>query len=478
MTFRLACFAAFTLVLATFGMAEEPVLQAGAATSNITPDIGAPLVGGFEPRPSTHVHDELLVRCLAFQKGDTKFAICMVDSTGVSQECYNAARTMIEEKTKWPAENILMAATHTHSAPTGRGKNGLMPSEELTDYQKFIARRITDGVQRAITNLEPARVGWGRFDEPDEVFNRRWFLKPDVEIPNPFGGTDKVRMNPGGMRDKLLKPAGPTDPEVVFLSVQSVEGRPIALLANYSLHYVGGGNSRHVTADYFGMFARKVEHKLGASQTQPPFVAMMSNGTSGNINNNDYSSVRERRQPYEQMNRVAEKLAVKLAKAHETVEFRSDLPIDIRHIELPMKTRKVTPKQIEYAQAILKKTEDAERYHRLERFYASRVLHYKDSPAVVPARLQAMRIGDLGIVSIPLEVFVETGLMIKADTPFAKTFTISHANGSLGYLPTPEHHKLGGYESWYGTSMLEEEASTKIRKQLMKMLNDLHSADE
>jgi hypothetical protein len=92
----------------------------------------------------------------------------------------------------------------------------------------------------------------------------------------------------------------------------------------------------------------------------------------------------------------------------------------------------------------------------------------------VELKLQAMRIGDLAICAIPCEVFVEIGLDLKKQSPFKHTFTVSLANGYNGYLPTPEHHALGGYETWRArSSYLEVDASTKITQTLVQLLRDL-----
>ena len=87
---------------------------------------------------------------------------------------------------------------------------------------------------------------------------------------------------------------------------------------------------------------------------------------------------------------------------------------------------------------------------------------------------QTMRIGDLSIAAIPCEVFAEIGLDIKAKSPFKPTFTIELANGYNGYLPTPEQHKLGGYETWRArSSYLEVDASTRIAKAVMELFAGL-----
>ena len=141
-----------------------------------------------------------------------------------------------------------------------------------------------------------------------------------------------------------------------------------------------------------------------------------------------------------------------------------------------MKKSRFTEQQIAYARSVLDKPKDAKPYHQHEKVYGSRVLQLQDSPDEVAVILQTFRVGDLAICAIPFEVFVEIGLEIKAKSPFAQTFTISHANGSYGYLPTPEQHKLGGYETWLGTNRVEFEASTKIVRSLMSMAEHLRPA--
>jgi len=86
-------------------------------------------------------------------------------------------------------------------------------------------------------------------------------------------------------------------------------------------------------------------------------------------------------------------------------------------------------------------------------------------------------LGDLAIAAIPCEVFVEIGLEIKKKSPFGQTFTVSLANGYNGYLPTPQHHQWGGYETWRArSSYLEVDASNKITDTVLDLLDELKSA--
>ncbi|HID75959.1 MAG TPA: hypothetical protein EYP56_08180 [Planctomycetaceae bacterium] len=458
------------------GAAGETTLLAGAAASNITPPLDEPIVGSWRSLRAKHVHDELHARCLVLDNGQTRLALVVVDNLGVAREVFDAARRIIEEKTGIEPTHVMMAATHTHSSISARGRNRLVVEEELSDYQAFLVRRIADGVRRAVNNLRPARIGWGSAEEPTQVFNRRYFMKPGVPVPNPFGGEDRVMMNPGRGNPNILKAAGPTDPEVAFLSVQSAEGRPVALVANYSLHYVGPAAGGVISADYFGVFADRIQQLLEADRLDPPFVGMMSNGTSADINNINWLKKPTRRWgPYEKMRYVGDRVARAVYEAHQGVAFRGTVPLGAAWQELTLKVRKPTPAQVAYARRILAKPEDAPKYHRRERVYAKRTLQLLDSPDEVSVPLQAFRIGDVGICAIPFEVFVEIGLGVKERSPFPMSFIISHANGTYGYLPTVAQHELGGYETWLGTNMVEIEAAPKIVDSLLAMLNELHA---
>jgi hypothetical protein len=452
---------------------RDRVFRAGAATSNITPPLGQPIVGGWSSPPATHIHDELHARCLVLDDGENRLALAVCDNVGIPREVFDAARKLVHEEAGLPEDHVLMAATHTHSATTARSTNSLKPDAELTEYQRFLARRIADGIRRALNNREPARIGWGAVDVPTQVFNRRWHMKPGTLNPNPFGGEDKVRMNPGRADPNLLEPAGPIDPQVSFLSLQSRDGRPIALLANYSLHYVGGVGANHVSADYFAVFADRIGRLLGADGLDPPFVGIMSNGTSGDVNNIDFRKKAERQAPYQKMRAVADEVAEAVYRAHRKIEFRDWLPLAAAHRELVLGVRKPTEEQLAYFRQIVAKPEDARPYHVHERIYAQRAFQLAESPSQVSIPLQAFRIGDLGIAAIPFEVFTESGLEIKRRSPFKSTFTIELANGSYGYLPTPRHHALGGYETWLGTNKVEIEASEKIVKTILDLFEEL-----
>lgn len=462
------------------GEEGQTVFRAGAATSNITPPLGELIVGGWQPIPATNVHDELHARCLVLDDGSVKLAIVLCDNVGIPVEVFDLAKQQVSDTTGIPATHLLMAATHTHSATTARGPLKTLAESELTDYQQFIARRISDGVRRALANLEPARIGWGVIDEPSEVFNRRWYVTDSSLLNNPFGGIDRVRMNPPRGSSKLDRPAGPTDPEISFVSVQSVEGRPIALLANYSLHYVGGVRPGDVSADYFGYFAKYIAEKFDAADQSPPFVGILSNGTSGDVNNINFTEKSPRKyKHYEKMQKVAAKVASRVFEQHQKIQFHNWVPLAAQRVDITLDTRQPTPDMIAHLEEATSgrdqsgQANDPSRRRSREEIYAERILKIQNAPKQVEIQLQALRIGELGITALPFETFTETGLELKDRSPFKDTFTIELAGGSFGYLPTPEQHRLGGYETWLGTNYVEKNATKKIVAALLEMLGSL-----
>ncbi|MFM7072279.1 MAG: hypothetical protein ACKO38_10860 [Planctomycetota bacterium] len=445
-------------------------LKAGAATSNITPFLGGEVVGGFHPYPAQHIHDELHARCLVIDNGDQRVAFVVLDLLGADRLLFDDARRRVTEATGIPGECVMMSTTHTHSATTALGQKRGLPQTELDEYQTFVSRRIADGVRRAVNNLAPAQVGWAAGREPREVFNRRWFMKPGTVPVNPFGETtDRVKMNPPRASKDLIEPSGPTDPEVWLIAARTLDGRPIGLVANYSLHYVGGVRGADVSADYFALFADSMTRLLGAERQQPPFVAMMGNGTSGNINNIDFSQPGEARKPYERMAEVADNVAAAAMEAYRGMQWRDWVPLAGRLESLSVAVRRPTPEQLERARDILRRRVNPELKATLEEVYADRTVKMNQWPERIDLPLQVVRVGGIAVAGIPNEVFVEIGLEYKSRSPIRPCFIMSMANGYYGYLPTPEHHRLGGYETWLGTNRVEFDASTKILAKLLEM---------
>lgn len=463
---------AFLLLVGSNAHAQENTdFQAGAAMSVITPPIGTSINGGMQDRIVSNIHDETHARAIVLDDGETRLAIVVSDLCMIYRETVDQAKERAHEFTGIPTENMMMSATHTHSAGTACS---VFQSDPDPEYLEFLSERIADAVIRANENRVPARIGWGFGQEPDQVHNRRWLLKPGKTSPNPFGGEDLARMNPGVNNPDKLEPAGPTDPEVSVVSVVAKTGEPIAILANYSLHYVGGTGGPVISADYFGMFNDRMAQLLNATNQEIPFVSIMSNGTSGDINNIDFSGrIKGARGAFVQMEYVANVVAAEAYKVVQNITYQDDLKLSSVQEEISVGVRLPNAEEVKRAEEIMAHAEGPNMKTREEIYARETVLiqHYPDEVEMI---LQAFRIGDLAIAAIPCEVFVEIGLDLKENSAVKPMFTISLANGYFGYLPTPKHHALGGYETWRArSSFLEVNASVKISETMFDLLKQL-----
>lgn len=447
-----------------------PALRAGAASVDVTPRIFPIKVRG---RIRESARDSLNSRALVFDDGETQLAMVVVDNLGVAEETAADAKARAAERCGIPPEKVMVASTHTHTAPSSNVKEG---AEALVDYRKVLVEGIATSIVEAHDALRPAAVGRAVHPLPDEVWNRRWFLKPGKMPPNPWGDLDKVKMNPGRGPELLDRPAGPVDPDLTVLAVRDVKNRkPLSMFANYTLHYVGGIPGDQVSADYFGEFSRLMPFRVRGDDD---FVAMMSNGASGDINNIPFTVTRPPREPFEQMRIVARKAADAAWFAWKDIEdYRSDVNIGMIERKITLKLREPTQRQIERAEATLSAAEDEKEREQLPKkavAYAHKTRRMKGGGQItVP--LQAIHIGDFALCAIPFETLVEIGLELKERSPFPRTVVVGIANGYNGYLPTPEQHELGGYETWLGTCRVQEDASVLIVDQLLNMLGDLRN---
>ena len=425
-------------------------------------------------------------RCLVLDDGKTKLALVVCDLLGLHRSVSVEARRLIEEATGIPPQNVLISATHTHSAGTALGKNRYANQQELDDYQRFVARRIADGVYRAVNLLRPAQIAFGTVDIPEHVFNRRWLMREGSVAPNPFDKIDKVRTNPPVESPDLIEPAGPVDPALSIIALREPDGRLIAVYSAYSQHYIGHTGPAHVSADYYGVFCKTLEDLQDTEDADPPFVAMLANGTSGDINNIDRLHRRPGQPAYERLTAIGQDMARKANAVLGDLSWQDTAPLDARLVELPLAWRTVEPELLAWAadvEAKAPKVPDGNipvgaKWATTSEFvrplsYAGRVqtLAQAPQPALIP--VQFFRIGDIGIGTSPCETFAEIGLEFKERCPLPHSFMVSLAHGYIGYLPTPRHFELGGYETWPGTNYLEPQASVKMLDTLMAMAGEL-----
>ena len=425
-------------------MAEQ--LRAGAATSNITPWLGIPMRGAF--RDVTHadaVHDDLLAKALVLDDGVRKIAFVLCDLTMMPGRMMDEVKERIAERSQIPPDHVLIAATHTHSAPA-TVSIGFM--EEQTEYTAWATRKIADAVEIAAQRLQPARIGFASVQEPRIVFNRRYHMR-----------NGQVHFNPGVGNPDVIEPAGTTDPEFTLCYVEGSDGQPLAVLGNYALHYVGTDTGAEISADYFGHFFQAVRHLLG-----PQTVGLLFNGASGNINNTNVFKPWPHR-GHAQAARMARVLAghalteIQLMEMHDHME----LGAAVGEFSFPRKqtteadvaiAEKVLSADYTYTEGPFSAVTGQPIYPRWAPAYAREIKVLHTMPQTLTSTVQALRVGPAGFAALPGEIFVEIGLAVKAGSPFAPQFVMSLANDYLGYVASDEQLALGAYETWPSRSAI------------------------
>jgi len=395
------------------------MIKAGVAIMDITPPLGTPIPGLFHERWAETINDPLHVRSFVLEREGTGIAVTVCDLIGMNRKYLDTAKRKISDAIGLAPSNIMISCTHTHT--------GAQTGDDT--YTEFVIGRIADSVRVAWENRQPAQVGWGRSQEDRVVFNRRYRMKDG-----------SFRTNPGIGNPSVVEPAGPTDPEVGVLCLRSTAGSTIGLLANYTLHYVGGGDhQRAVSADYFGMFCELIQRLRGQH-----FVAALSNGASGDINNIDVlGNVRHQNDKYQHTERVAALVASAALWAWNEMTFTDDVTFGAEMEEIVLKRRTLHSDE-ELARA--HKIEQRESKTMGERAFVRRIKRIANLPEEVSTWVQALRIGELALVGVPGEYFVGLGLEIKKRAPFAQTMVLELANDSIGYIPTRRAFDEGGYE--------------------------------
>jgi len=289
-------------------------------------------------------------------------------------------------------------------------------------------------------------------------------------IDDPFGRrTVRANMHPGYQNPDVIGPSGPVDPTLTVLSIQARDGRPIAVLANYSMHYYG---AQPVSADYFGRFGRGLAQRIGAASVNPPFIGIMSQGTSGDQMWMDYGQ--PKKDPG--LDSYAQDVARRADEAYRAITYHDWVPLAMAEKTLVLSRRLPDEARLKWARKVVNSLSVAgkERPPRdLPEVYAQEAIFLHQEPRR-ELKLQAIRVGELGITAIPNEVFAITGLKLKAQSPFDTTMNIELANGSEGYIPPPEQHALGGYTTWPArTAGLEVEAEPKIVAAVLELLEQV-----
>jgi len=433
-------------------------LSAGAAAVCITPLLGSSLAGSFTDRKAIDVHDDLFARALVVSDGSQTIALVVCDLICCPREVLDRAKELAQVRAGIPASQITISCTHTHTGPATAGLLGAVKEEA---YTEALAPKIADSVQMAFRRMQPAVVCWGVGSVPDEVHNRRWHMKDGTVKTNP----------PVGSPD-LVRPAAPTDPDVGLLAFEKPDGTPIAAVVNYALHYVGGGDGRVVSADYFALIEEELNRMLDAQ-----FPVLVGNGCCGDINNINFREPNPPRPggaPWAQARHVARVVAAEATKVWEQAPRHTDAPVGAASAEITIERRSTPEDQLAKDREVAGKSQAESALPVTEWQFARERVMVEELPPTLDTVVTAGRVGDMAWVGLPGEIFCAFGLEIKAKSPFAHTMPVELANDYLGYVCTPEALAEGSYETMLARSSLPTgEGGWELANTGIRLLNEL-----
>lgn len=235
-----------------------------------------------------------------------------------------------------------------------------------------------------------------------------------------------------------------------------------------------------MSADYFAWWASDMAKRIGAGSGpgDPAFVAMLTNGAQGDINNIDVMKGRSERQPpYTRIREVARILADESARVLDGIRYSEQTELGVSEEWLELGVRLPSEEDVRTARKLLAGAPGKGQFTELPLVYAREsVIMAETYPARERVPVQALRIGNTGLVAFPGEPFVELGLEVRKKSALPDQFLIGLANDHVGYVPTVEAHEQGGYETWRAkTSYLEKEAAPKIVAAALRRLDAIGS---
>ncbi|NLV46539.1 MAG: hypothetical protein GXY07_18810 [Candidatus Hydrogenedentes bacterium] len=412
----------FLLAAVLLGLAAFPAsaasFKAAAAKRIITPDPLLPVSGGVgTPEPATQKQGELWARALVFEQGGTRVALVSIDNLGWPHVWGDKTRALVPGI---PPQNILIAATHTHSAPDAYG----FPDETGKHhadlgYLEWACKQTADAINEAVANLQPAA------------------LKIAV-------GEAKGKIAYNYYAPQLY------DPRCSVLQAVSTEGAVLATLVNYAIHpEVLGDDKGIISPDLCGPLYDRIESKGGG-------MALFMNGAQGGMVTADNRGPDGDQEIWEECVRIGKLLA------DEAMHIVADAPLQqepsllcaARDIHLTVSSVLM--------QVVLLNSPLAE-----------------EMPDVntVPTRVNLVNIGSAQILTIPGEALPNIGYYLKRHMKTPHTFLFGLTNDAYGYMLTKyDFNSFKRYEYISETS-LGEMAAEEYMEQALGLIEETPGPD-
>jgi hypothetical protein len=428
------------LLLGCHYISQASGLKIGAAEIDITPPVGHRMAGYFDERLATGIHDPLKAKAIILQQGTQQIALVFCDLVGLSLNVTTNARSKASEKTGIPISNIMICATHSHTGPLfddvrrhyfhelAVAEHGSDPQEKIY-YPAFLIERLVEVIVEAHAKLHAAQLEAGIATQENLTFNRRYLMK-----------NGKVAFNPGQLNPNIVRPAGPSDPDVgILLARDAPSKQPFAGATIFAMHSDTMGGSLY-SADYAYYLQQTLRQKFGDE-----FISAFGAGTCGDLNHINVNKKEPFKGP-EVTERLGSTLGHTVLDASTRLSLIDHPSLAVRTKTLQVPLQEVTQEQLADARSKISKLGDTNTDFFVK-VVAVKVLDLAMRGPTCPMEVQVFQLDpDTAIVCLPCEIFVELGLAIKHASPFKKTMVISICNDRPSYVPTKKAFTEGSYE--------------------------------
>jgi neutral ceramidase len=467
----LSAAAALGLLAGDAGAVAPAVFKAGFAERDVSPAVGAEQPGDYVKATHKSFHDACKARAAVFDDGSNRVAVVGLDALFIRGKTVREIREAIEKKCGIPAGSILISASHSHSAgPTGLFLPGefdhASPEVRSLVYDQTVCadpaylEKVKQGVVEAVCEADARRVearcgaGFGIAD--NTAFNRRFLMKQGHAMTHPGQG------NPD-----IIKPAGPTDPQVGVIGAWSADGKLLGCIVNFACHATTGPGG--ISADYVYYIEKTIRGLMGDDA-----VVVFVPGMAGDVTQVDNRSPYQIKQFGEVSSRfVGGRVGAEALKTLLAMEQHAGPLGPVKSVNKVLKIKRRVPSPAHVAEALELIKQDPAKVDRVKWTFAKETVVLDARIAkepVVDVEVQAVQVGPAVFLTSPAEYFCQYGLDLKAGSKFPFTFPVSLANDVVGYVPHEDAMSPtgGGYETRLTSySNLEPTAGRQIADALL-----------
>ena len=449
-------------------------LFVGAAETTINPRLGMQIDGNIGVcRPAQFIMGDLHARAVVFQQAEKRFLLLSLEVLAVTRQWSDAIRACAAALYGFDPDAVAVHVVQNHSSPS-LGQIMLSDRLEATRrypwirgsdpaYGPLVMEKIGPLIGRAVDNLQPVRLLCGSALEARVSFNRRVAYRD---------GTSEMGIRKPG----ALFREGPSDPEVGVALFTTPSLHTVAALLHHTCHPVHWTPHQAIHSDWPGAWAEQVRREL-----LPSAVPVVLNGCCGNVHHGDPVNPQREDTPQSMARLLTEAARAALCDPC----FGDDDPVlAYRSVRFGIPYRQLPPEMFADARRLIEEhpeplwQDDARTRFEWDWHFAASLLDLEQTLAGTSEfeyEIQALRVGDLAILMLPGEPFVEAQLAIKQASPAKRTFVAHMSNRYVGYIPTPDAMRRGGYETRPGgSSKLVPEALQMITERSLELLGDLY----